>query len=146
MTSEAEQESFFAFFSPNVTDLASLLKIEEPPGNEDDTENVDKVQRAEAEYELASLIRTRIISRAVLLFTGEDDADMYSNDDDDEFDEEDDDDDEEGGGDHGGEPEEESDESDGDAPGHRGHQHGKKGMNNGRPANAGCGKRGKHAH
>lgn len=122
--SEKDQETFFTFFSPAVTDLAALMKPTEGIADQIAEENIEKVQQAEVDYEVASLLRSRVISRALLIFTGEDDEDAsYS---DDEYDDEEESD--EDGAEHEdqSEPEESDDDEDArETPGKKGKGGGK---------------------
>ncbi|XP_055339058.1 uncharacterized protein LOC129588726 [Paramacrobiotus metropolitanus] len=133
MKTEEEQDTFFSFFTPAVTDLRALMKSLSAADDSVDTEvrmaTAQKIQDAEMEYELASVLRTRVIPRALLIFTEEDDEDVYS---DDEFgneddEDEDEDDDEDGAGDAG---EDEDEESDDEPPAKKG-GHGPGGMKKG---------------
>ena len=70
-----DQDSFFQFFTPAVTDLTSLAQEVEDDDEAAADELAEKAEQAEADFELASFIRTRVIPRALLFFTGDDDDD-----------------------------------------------------------------------
>ncbi|GAU98868.1 hypothetical protein RvY_09952 [Ramazzottius varieornatus] len=108
VTNEIETESFFTFFSPKVEDLSSLSKSANAGAGDaaEDDKLDEQAEQAELDFEMASYIRTRVVPRALLIFTGQDGEDDDF-DDEDDFDEEDEDGDEDDSG--------ESDESD-DAP------------------------------
>lgn len=103
---EEDVDSFFKFFGPAVTDLAALTKQANDAENEMSDEESDafqeKLHTAEYEFEVATALRSRIIPRAVLIYTGEDDDDMDFSEDD--YDDEESD-EEEGGSESESEPE-----------------------------------------
>lgn len=128
---EKDCESFFKFFMPAVEDLSTLNKIGEGEGDEAaDDDLAEKGEQAEIDFEMASAIRTRIIPRALLIFTGQDDDEDDEYDDEEDFDDEEEDDDDD-------EDDDESDESDDagpfkkpNAPGQQGKQGGQGAMGN----------------
>ncbi|OQV11694.1 putative nucleosome assembly protein [Hypsibius exemplaris] len=115
-----DQDSFFQFFKPAVTDLTSLAKVIEESDEAAAEALAEKAEQAELDFELASYIRTRMIPRALLLYTGDDDedGDSYGGDEDYDDDEDDDEDDEDDGA---------GDESDSDDSGDAGKKTGKGG-------------------
>lgn len=108
---EKDCESFFKFFMPEVEDLSTFNKsVGEGDEAEDDDVMAQKGEQAEMDFEMASSIRTRIIPRALLIFTGQEDDDDEDYDDEEDFDEDD-------GNDNDDDGDEESDESEDAGPG-----------------------------
>ena len=96
---------------PEVEDLSTFNKsVGEGDEAEDDDVMAQKGEQAEMDFEMASSIRTRIIPRALLIFTGQEDDDDEDYDDEEDFDEDD-------GNDNDDDGDEESDESEDAGPG-----------------------------
>ncbi|GAV06585.1 hypothetical protein RvY_16551-1 [Ramazzottius varieornatus] len=65
-------DSFFDFFTPAIVDLG---KIGQMLAEGEDEDLMEKAEQAGIEYEIATALRTRIIPRALLFYTGEADTD-----------------------------------------------------------------------
>ena len=81
---EKKVDSFFDFFAPTITDLVTIGQC---LAQEEDRELLERAEQAGIEYEIAIALRSRIVPRALLFYTGE--ADTEGVDDSDYSDEED---------------------------------------------------------
>ena len=64
-------DSFFDFFSPAIQDLSQIGQM---LTEGDDEDLLEKAEQAGIEYEIATALRTRIVPRALLFYTGEADT------------------------------------------------------------------------
>lgn len=70
--SDKRVDSFFDFFAPDIMDLG---QIGQSLARGDDQELLEKAEQAGVEYEIAIALRSRIVPRALLFYTGEADTD-----------------------------------------------------------------------
>ncbi|OQV15945.1 putative nucleosome assembly protein [Hypsibius exemplaris] len=69
--SAQKADSFFDFFAPTITDLG---QIGQSLARGDDQELLENAEQAGLEYEIAIALRSRIVPRALLFYTGEADT------------------------------------------------------------------------
>ena len=69
--SEKKVDSFFHYFAPTITDLTT---IGQSLAQGDDRELLEQAEQAGLDYEIAIALRSRIVPRALLFYTGEADT------------------------------------------------------------------------